>query len=149
MLKNINSIWHLKDASEAVPYDLNPHGEHRANKWSRLFQVRLERLVLLTNSRMMAHILEQMRDVVCLRHQGIQNRLLCVTVCNLDRLYRRIRREQMREDNAVERAERVHYQQHLEQVRRFALVVRDVGRTGMTRQQQYQRPPPAFIDDTP
>jgi len=148
-LRNINKTWKLCDASHAIPYDLHPHGEHRANKWSRLFQIRLERLVLLTNARMKDYILQQMRDVVYFRHQGKQNRLLCVTVCDLNRLYRRIRREQMRLNSAVERAERLFYRQHMEQVRRLELVVQDLRRMDMARQQQFQLPARTFIDDSP
>jgi len=136
ILRNINSIWKLYDASYAIPYDPHPHGEHRANKWSRPYQMRLERLVLLTNSRIKDYIQEQMRDVVYIRHQGRQNLLLCVTVCDLDRLYRQIRREQIREDKAAERAERLYYRHHREQVRRFALVVQDLHRANIARQQQ-------------
>ena len=148
-LRNINKTWKLWDASHAIPYDLHPHGKHRANKWSRLFQIRLERLVLLTNARMEDYILEQMRDVVYFRHQGRQNRLLCVTVCDLDRLYRRIRREQMRENSAAERAERLFYRQHMEQVRRLELVVQDLRRMDMVRQRRFQLPAFTFIDDAP
>jgi len=149
VLRKINKNWKLCDARHAIPYDLHPHGEHRANKWSRLFQIRLERLVLLTNARMKDYILEQMRDVVYFRHQGRQNRLLCVTVCDLDRLYRRIRREQLREDNAAERAERLFYRQHMEQVRRLELPVQDLRRMDMARQQRFQLPARTFIDDIP
>ena len=149
ILRNINSIWKLYDASYAIPYDLHPHGEHRANKWSRVFQMRLERLVLLTNSQMKDYIQEQMRDVVYSRHQGRQSRLLCVTVCDLDRLYRRIRREQLRVDNAAERAERLFYRQHMEQVRRLELVVQDLRRMDMARQERFQLPARTFIDDIP
>lgn len=149
ILRKINKAWNLWDASHAVPYDLHPHGEHRANEWSRLFQIRLERLVLLTNARMKDYILEQMRDVVYSRHQGRQNRLLCVTVCDLDRLYRRIRREQMRENSAAERAERLFYRQHMEQVRRWEIVIQDLRRMDMARQQRFQLPARTFIDDAP
>jgi hypothetical protein len=103
VLRNINKIWNLHDASYAVLHDLHPHGEHRANEWSSMFQLRLERIVKLTSLEEKEEVMQQMRDVVYFRHQGKESRLLCVTVSDLETLYRRIMRKKTRERNAAAR----------------------------------------------
>ncbi|KAF1831648.1 hypothetical protein BDW02DRAFT_481194, partial [Decorospora gaudefroyi] len=87
-LRNINQHWKIHDASLAVPYDLHPQGEHRANKWGSMFQTRLERLVSITWPTEMQEVKERMRDAVNYRCQGKASRVTYLTVADLTTVYR-------------------------------------------------------------
>jgi hypothetical protein len=104
MLRSINQLWHIHDASLAVPYDLHPHGEHRANQWSTLFQTRLERVVRITTHQEMPEVKQHMREVVYYRHQGRANRVAYLTPTDLATVHRQLVRERKQKEAIGARA---------------------------------------------
>jgi hypothetical protein len=95
-LRHINQLWHIHDASLAVPFDLHPHGEHRANKWSTLFQDRLGRVVRITSPQERQQVFDRMRDVVNYRNQGKASRVAFLTTVDLATVYRQLMRKRNR-----------------------------------------------------
>jgi hypothetical protein len=95
-LRKINQHWHIHNASDAVPYDLHPHGEHRANRWSTLFQERLERVVRTTPPQEKEAVLQRMREVVYYRNQCKASRVAYLTTLDLAIVHRQLMRVRKR-----------------------------------------------------
>lgn len=90
-LRSINRCWKLLNAANAIPYNMHPQGEHRANRWHPSFQTALEKVAKITLPTELAEIKARMRFTVYARCHGKPRRANYVTIADLASVLRQMR----------------------------------------------------------
>lgn len=87
-LRNIGQAWSIHNVADAIPSDLQPRHEHRANAWKPNFQAALEAISQVASREYLPEIQVLFRSAIQVRRNKRPSRVRYLTVKDLENVLR-------------------------------------------------------------